>query len=148
MIHIRMILQMMYWNTRKCLKMVINQLMENSRLMDSRLAEEDFPVTGTGLIRRQGQDKDGEDVPLLDIPFMLSSFLLSQMLVHSIISVMESSTRPSTTLSSLVSHLASLLLWTIQFVWCAWMLNCPVLNLGEGGKIVIKRKVGGGRSVE
>ena len=27
------------------LKMVINQLMENSRLMDSRLAEEDFPVT-------------------------------------------------------------------------------------------------------
>ena len=143
-----MIPQMMYWNTRKCLKMVINQLMENSRLMDSRLAEEDFPVTGTGLIRRHGQDKDGEDVPLLDIPFMLSSFLLSQMLVHSIISVMESSTRPSTTLSSLVLHLASLLLWTIQFVWCAWMLNCPVLNLGEGGKIVIKRKVGGGRSVE
>lgn len=129
--------------------MVINQLMENSRLMDSRLAEEDFPVAGTSLIRRQGQDKaEGEDVPLLDIPFMLSSFLLSQMLVHSIISVMEGSTRPSTTLSSLASHLASLLLWTIQFVWCAWMLNCPVLNLGEGGKIVIKRKVGGGRSRE
>ena len=24
---------------------------------------------------------------------------------------------------------------------CAWMLDCPVLNLGEGGKLVIKRKI-------
>ena len=29
---------------------------------------------------------------------------------------------------------------------CAWMLNCPVLNLGEGGKIVLNRKMQGFKS--
>ena len=128
--------------------MVISQLMENSRMMDRRLAEEDFPVNTC--ISRGKEDQEARDqVPLLDIPFMLCSFLLSQMLVHSIITVMEAATSSSSNtwhLASLVSHLASLLLWTLQFVWCAWMLNCPVLNFGEGGKIVIKRKIPGGHS--
>ena len=125
--------------------MVISQLIENSRLMDRRLAEEDFPVSGLGLSRRQEQEGGGGEVPLLDIPFMLCSFLLSQMLVHSVISVMEASINSTTSsLAGLASHLASIFLWTVQFVWCAWMLNCPVLNLGEGGKIVIRRKIAGG----
>ena len=131
------------------LKMVINQLMENSRLMDNRLAEEDFPVPSLSLPNKTQRPDNKEDVPLLDIPFMLSSFLLSQVLVHSVISVMEAASSTSSWhVASLASHLASLLLWTLQFVWCAWMLNCPVLNLGEGGKIVIKRKIPGGAVVQ
>ena len=142
--------------------MVINQLMENSRLMDSRLAEEDFPVSA--LSNNSHHHENKEEVPLLDIPFMLSSFLLSQMLVHSVISVIEATTTSSSwQLAKLASHLVSLLLWSLQFVWCAWMLNCPglsslridnaenkyiililVLNFGEGGKIIIKRKIAGG----
>ena len=123
--------------------MVINQLMENSRLMDSRLAEEDFPVSA--LSNNSHHHENKEEVPLLDIPFMLSSFLLSQVLVHSVISVLEASaTSSSWQLARLASHLVSLLLWSLQFVWCAWMLNCPVLNFGEGGKIIIKRKIAGG----
>ena len=127
------------------LKMVINQLMENSRLMDNRLAEEDFPVPSLSLPNKTHRPDNKEDLPLLDIPFMLSSFLLSQVLVHSVISVMEATTTSSSwQLARLASHLVSLLLWSLQFVWCAWMLNCPVLNFGEGGKIVIKRKIVGG----
>ena len=123
--------------------MVINQLMENSRFMDNRLAEEDFPVSSLSNNSHQLENK--EDLPLLDIPFMLSSFLLSQVLLHSVISVIEASTTSSSWhLARLASHLVSLLLWSLQFVWCAWMLNCPVLNFGEGGKIVIKRKIAGG----
>ena len=125
------------------LQMVINQLMENSRFMDSRLAEEDFPLPSPPNNSHHQESK--EDVPLLDIPFMLSSFLLSQVLVHSVISVMEATTSSSSwQLARLASHLVSLLLWSLQFVWCAWMLNCPVLNFGEGGKIVIARKIAGG----
>ena len=124
--------------------MVINQLMENSRLLDSRLAEEDFPVSPVPATSTHHQESK-EDLPLLDIPFMLSSFLLSQLLVHSVISLLEATTASSSwQLAKLASHLVSLLLWSLQFVWCAWMLNCPVLNLGEGGKIVIKRKIAGG----
>lgn len=125
--------------------MVISQLMENSRLMDSRLAEDDFPLSPSVNNSQHQPRETEENLPLLDIPFMLSSFLLSQMLVHSVISVMEASTSSSSwQLSSLFTHLFSLLLWTLQFVWCAWMLNCPVLNLGEGGKIVIRRKITAG----
>ena len=127
------------------LKMVINQLMENSRLMDNRLAEDDFPVSSLSPPNSRHHHESKEDVPLLDIPFMLSSFLLSQVLVHSVISVLEASaTSSSWQLARLASHLVSLLLWSLQFVWCAWMLNCPVLNFGEGGKIIIKRKIAGG----
>ena len=79
-------------------KLVLNQLLENSRLIDNRLNEEDFPlptVPKVSCIYKQENgnntnangfmcakaDKveDGsEDLPLLDIPFMLVSFLLSQ----------------------------------------------------------------------
>ena len=103
--------------------MVINQLMENSRLLDSRLAEEDFPVSHLPLTSTHHQG-DKEDLPLLDIPFMLSSFLLSQLLVHSVISLLEATTASSSwQLAKLASHLVSLLLWSLQFVWCAWMLQ-------------------------
>ena len=79
-------------------KLVLNQLLENSRLIDNRLNEEDFPLptgpkvsciykqengnnTNANGIMCAKADKveDGsEDLPLLDIPFMLVSFLLSQ----------------------------------------------------------------------
>ena len=60
--------------------MVLNQLMENSRMLDSRLAEEDFPLQQQKQSNKQKsvQDKDNDEVLLLDIPFMLLSFLLSQ----------------------------------------------------------------------
>ena len=82
-----------------------------------------------------------------------------QVLAHSLVSLLQS--LAGSGLASLASHLASLLLWTAQFVWwphdndircvmtcarCAWMLNCPVLNLGEGGKIVLNRKMQGFKS--
>ena len=59
--------------------MVLNQLMENSRMLDSRLAEEDFPLQQNQSNKQKSvQDKDNDEVLLLDIPFMLLSFLLSQ----------------------------------------------------------------------
>ena len=53
--------------------------MENSKLLDTRLAEEDFPLQNN--VKKQSEtDSVGnkDEVPLLDIPFMLLSFLLSQ----------------------------------------------------------------------
>ena len=48
-------------------------------MLDSRLAEEDFPVTpGVASAGSPGITQETEELPLLDIPFMLTSFLLSQ----------------------------------------------------------------------
>ena len=61
------------------IQLVLNQLLENSKMLDNRLAEEDFPVTpGVASAGPPGLTQETEELPLLDIPFMLTSFLLSQ----------------------------------------------------------------------
>ena len=103
-------------------------------MLDNRLAEEDFPVTpGVASAGPPGLTQETEELPLLDIPFMLTSFLLSQVtpvyplcplltltlspqvLAHSLVSLLQS--MAGSGLASLAAHLASLLLWTAQFVW-------------------------------
>ena len=56
---------------------MLNQLLENSKLLDNRLAEEDFPLSEK-FKENHEKDINKEDLLLLDIPFMLTSFLLSQ----------------------------------------------------------------------
>ena len=84
------------------------------------------PGVGSGVTPAQT-----EELPLLDIPFMLISFLMSQVtpvcpehctdplssqvLAHSLVSVLQSLS--GSVLGSLASHLASLIIWTAQFVW-------------------------------
>ena len=70
-------------------KIVLNQLLENSKLLDTRLAEEDFPISSSPSPPEAGKhhSQNKEEVLLLDIPFMLSSFLLSQV-THIIIITM------------------------------------------------------------
>ena len=63
-------------------EMVLNQLMENSRMLDSRLAEDDFPLPPPSRRQSLVEEKEKEEVLLLDIPFMLLSFLLSQVEFH------------------------------------------------------------------
>ena len=59
-------------------KIVLNQLLENSKLLDTRLAEEDFPINTSTTSPEAGKHQNKEELLLLDIPFMLTSFLLSQ----------------------------------------------------------------------
>ena len=79
-------------------------------------------------------------MPLLDIPLMLFSFLLSQVLMFSMVTVLYQASSSGGPLATICVHLGAILLWTAQFVWCAWMLNCPVLDLGEGVKIVLNKR--------
>ena len=73
---------------------------------------------------------------------MILSFLLSQILLLSLLSLLyQTAATSSSPLPTLCIHLVSLILWSAQFIWCAWMLNCPVLDLGHGFKIVLKKKI-------
>ena len=81
-----------------------------------------------------------DSVPLVDIPLMIVSFMLSQVLMFSLLTVLYQTTSNSRPLATLSIHLLAMVLWSAQFVWCAWMLNCPVLDLGQGLKIVLNKK--------
>ena len=65
---------------------------------------------------------------------MIVSFMLSQVLMFSLLTVLYQTTSNSGPLATLGIHLLAMVLWSAQFVWCAWMLNCPcpVLDLGKG----------------
>ena len=78
---------------------------------------------------------------MLDIPLMLVSFMLSQVLIFSLLNMMYQAISTSGPLSTLCVHLAAVVMWTAQFVWCGWMLNCPVLSMGDtGGRVGINKK--------
>ena len=79
-------------------------------------------------------------VPLVDIPLMIVSFMLSQVLMFSLLTVLYQTTSNSGPLATLGIHLLAMVLWSAQFVWCVWMLNCPVLDLRQGVKIVLNKK--------
>ena len=81
-----------------------------------------------------------DSVPLVDIPLMIVSFMLSQVLMFSLLTVLYQTTSNSGPMATLGIHLLAMVLWSAQFVWCAWMLNCPVLDLGQGFKIVLNKK--------
>ena len=76
----------------------------------------------------------------MDIPLMIVSFMLSQVLLFSLLSVMYQITSDKGPLATLFIHLIVMVLWSAQFVWVAWMLNCPVLDMGHGFKIVLNKK--------
>ena len=71
---------------------------------------------------------------------MLVSFILSQVLIFSLLNMMYQAISTTGPLATLCVHLSAVAMWTGQFVWVAWMLNCPVLNMGEGVKIVLSKK--------
>ena len=68
-----------FWNVSLFFQLVLNQLLENSKLLDTRLAEDDFPLQNNTKKQSEADTTGNKDeLPLLDIPFMLLSFLLSQ----------------------------------------------------------------------
>merc|ERR1712106_849721 len=110
-------------------EVVLSQLLLNSQ-------EESAPPSPTHTIPKICEEEYGtenkepdDSVPLMDIPLMMVSFMLSQVLMFSLLTVLYQSTPDSGPLATLCIHLVAMVLWSAQFVWCAWMLNCPVLDL-------------------